>query len=56
MLRTPVLDYQSLLETEGFILFIDFFKAFDSIEHTFLIKTLEKFGFWAKFCAIIQMF
>lgn len=28
-----MLDYQSRIESESFILFIDFFKAFDSTEH-----------------------
>ncbi len=51
-----MLDYQSLIETEGIILFIDFFKAFDSTEHTFLIKTLEKFGFGDSFSTVIKMF
>lgn len=51
-----MLDYQSLNETEGFILFINFFEAFDTIEHTFLIRMLEKFGVGIKFCKVIKMF
>uniref|UniRef100_A0A3P9IPY3 Reverse transcriptase domain-containing protein n=1 Tax=Oryzias latipes TaxID=8090 RepID=A0A3P9IPY3_ORYLA len=51
-----MLDYQSMIETESLILFIDYFKAFDSVEHNFLFQTLEHFGFGKKFCSIIKMF
>ncbi len=39
-----LLDYNYLIE-DGFILFLDFFKAFDMIEHKFMFRTLELFGF-----------
>lgn len=29
----------------SFILFLDFYKAFDLTEHEFILKTLNKFGF-----------
>lgn len=51
-----MLDYQSFIDSESLILFIDFFKAFDSVEHSFLIQTLKKFGFGEKFCKVIEMF
>lgn len=53
-LKLDMLDYQSLIESERVILFIDFFKAFDSIEHTFLIQTLQKIGFGNKFCKLLS--
>ena len=51
-----MIDYQSFIESESLILFSDFFKAFDSIEHDFLIQTLKKCGFGDKFCKVIKMF
>lgn len=50
-----MLDYQSFLKSDSLILFIDYFKAFDSIEHSFLFQTLEYFGFDKNFCSIIKM-
>ncbi len=36
-----LLDYRHLIEDDGFILFIDFYKAFDSIEHSFIFDCLR---------------
>lgn len=49
-----LLDYSDLID-DGFILFLDFYKAFDSVEHEFILKTLHYFGFGEKFKDIIQM-
>ncbi len=40
-----LLDYSELVKDDSYMLFLDFYKAFDSIEHGFIFKTLEKFGF-----------
>lgn len=48
-----LLDYENLIDDEGAILFLDFFKAFDSVEHQFIIKSLQYFGFGKKFIDII---
>ena len=40
----------------GVLLFIDFEKAFDSIEHNFLYKALERFNFGPSFIKWIQTF
>ena len=40
----------------GVLLFIDFEKAFDSIEHNFLCKALERFNFGPSFIKWIQTF
>lgn len=40
-----ILDYSDLISDNSFILFLDFHKAFDSIEHQFLLKALDVFGF-----------
>ncbi len=49
-----LIDYHELIEDNSFILFIDFYKAFDTIEHSFLFKTLEFFGFGSYFKSAIQ--
>lgn len=49
-----ILDYRHLIDDDGFILFLDFFKAFDSIEHPFILNSLRLFGFGEKFRNIIE--
>lgn len=51
-----LLEYSHLIEDKGFILFLDFYKAFDMLEHQFLFKVLHMYGFGPKFCNIIQSF
>lgn len=53
--RLDLLDYDSLLPHDSLILFLDFFKAFDSLEHPVLFKAAELFGFGPRFCNVIQM-
>uniref|UniRef100_A0A672FYM4 exodeoxyribonuclease III n=1 Tax=Salarias fasciatus TaxID=181472 RepID=A0A672FYM4_SALFA len=36
-----LLDYNHLISHDSFILFLDFFKAFDTLEHQFLLETLK---------------
>ncbi len=36
------------------MLFLDFYKAFDSIEFTFILKSLSSFGFGPNFINAIQ--
>uniref|UniRef100_A0A1A7XB67 Reverse transcriptase domain-containing protein n=2 Tax=Iconisemion striatum TaxID=60296 RepID=A0A1A7XB67_9TELE len=50
-----LLDYRDKIEDDGFILFLDFCKAFDSVEHSFMLNTLRQFGFGDAFCEIIQI-
>lgn len=40
-----LLDYAELVKEESFILFLDFYKAFDSLEHNFILQSLRKFNF-----------
>lgn len=40
-----ILDHSDLITDNSFILFLDFYKAFDSIEHKFMFKALDIFGF-----------
>ena len=40
-----LLDHANEVRTEALILFLDFYKAFDTIEHNFLFQSLKVFGF-----------
>lgn len=49
-----LLDYNQFITDPGFILFLDFYKAFDSIEHNFLFQSLREVGFGNNFCKVIE--
>ena len=51
-----LLDYADQVHSKAFILFLDFYKAFDTIDHGFLIECLKLFGYWTTFVEIIDMF
>ena len=40
-----ILDYGELFDKESLILFLDFYKAFDTVEHWFIFEALQHFGF-----------
>ena len=42
-----IMDYTIIKNLPGILLFIDFEKAFDSLEWTFLEKMFESIRFWA---------
>ena len=44
-----IIDYTEKFNKPGVLLFLDFRKAFDSLEWDFLHKVLEKFGFGESF-------
>ena len=44
-LISDIIDMSDSLSLEGYILTADIEKAFDSVDHTFLLACLEKFGF-----------
>ena len=50
-----VLEITNSLDIEGILLTADIEKAFDSINHSFLMRALEKFGFGNNFRKWIQM-
>lgn len=50
-----MLDYSHAIEKESLILFLDFYKAFDSLEHGFIVETIKRLGFGDNFCNIIKM-
>ena len=51
-----VTSYTHLKDLPGLLLFIDFEKAFETIEWTFLGKTLEHFGFGSSLINWINLF
>lgn len=50
-----IVEYNHLIKDDGYILFLDFKKAFDTFEHRFLFKALEHFGFGQHFINIIKI-
>lgn len=49
-----MIDYEYFIPDESLILFIDFYKAFDTIEHGFIFKVIEFLGFGDFFLNAIQ--
>lgn len=49
-----LVDYAVYCPDDSFILFLDFCKAFDTIEHKFIFQALQKFGFGSYFCSAIE--
>jgi hypothetical protein len=45
-----IIDYADIYKIEGAIIFVDFTKAFDSLEWNFMLNPLKHFGF--KTCEI----
>ena len=44
-----ILDYSELIHNDAIILFLDFYKAFDTVEHPFINEALIHFGFGPRF-------
>ena len=51
-----VIDYSEKLQTEGAIIFLDFRKAYDTLEWNFLFGVLKYFGFKATFIQWVETF
>ena len=47
-------EVTDILKKEGFLVTMDIEKAFDSLDHTFVISVLEKFGFGNNFVSWIE--
>ena len=43
-----IIDYSFLCPDDSFFFLLDFYKAFDTVEHNFIFQTIEKFGFGKK--------
>lgn len=48
-----LINYTDICVEKGFIIFLDFYKAFDSVEHPFILEALKHFGFGQKFTNLI---
>lgn len=48
-----LLDYSEAIPESRYILFLDFYKAFDSVKHYFILKTLWYFGLGEKCINVI---
>ena len=53
-LISDVLEISDKLQIKGFLMTVDIEKAFDSINHCFLIKVLEEYGFGKDFIKWIK--
>ncbi len=49
-----LIDYRHFISDDSLILFIDFYKAFDTIEHYIMFKVIAFFGFGMFFQKAIQ--
>ena len=47
--------YYSLNQNNGYLVAADFEKAFDSVDHDFLYKVLDLFGFGESFCTWVKI-
>ena len=56
LLIDSIIKYASSKNIPGLLLFVDFKKAFDSLDWTFIIRTLENFGFGTSFIHWIKLF
>ena len=50
-----IFDYCEILEEKGALIFLDYQKAFDSVEWTFMEKCLQKFEFGANFIRWVKI-
>uniref|UniRef100_I3KX85 Reverse transcriptase domain-containing protein n=1 Tax=Oreochromis niloticus TaxID=8128 RepID=I3KX85_ORENI len=49
-----IINYPELVQDGSLIPFLDFYKAFDSLEHKFIFTALNKFVFGRSFCNAVQ--
>ena len=52
---SDLLEMSEVLNKESFLVTVDVEKAFDSVDHLFLIAILEKIGFRTKFIELIKI-
>ena len=53
-LIADITEITGVLNKEGFLVTMDINKAFDSLDHTFVISILRKFGFGYNFVSWIE--
>ena len=44
-----IIEYRNQIEDDGLILFLDLYKAFDSMEHPFILSVLKHLDFGVTF-------
>ena len=54
-LNFDVLEHMKTSELPGYLITIDIEKTFDSVDHTFLVAFLEKFGFGYDFIRWVRI-
>ena len=54
-LISDIIEITKIRKIEGFLVTMDIEKAFDSLDHNFLISTLEKYGFGQNFILWIKI-
>ena len=54
-LISDIIEITEIRNTEGFLVTMDIEKAFDSLDHNFLISTLEKYGFDQHFILLVKI-
>ena len=52
---SDVLEYMKISELPGYLITIDIEKAFDSVDHTFLVAVSKKFGFGDDFIRWVRI-
>lgn len=50
-----LVDYSELIDTQALILFLDFYKAFDTVEHNYLFNAIQAFSFGPNFISVTRM-
>ena len=50
-----IIDYAKIHNIEGLLLLVDFEKAFDSLDRSFLEHTLQSYGFGSKFINLVKL-
>ena len=53
-LISDIIEVADLFNIEGYIVTMDIEKAFDSLEHTFLIQVFKKYGFGKTFIRWVE--
>ena len=53
-LVSVIIDYSFVCPDDSFIFSLDYYKAFDTVEHNFIFQTIEKFCFGDFFCKAIR--
>lgn len=49
-----MIDYNDYISDDSFVLFVDFYKAFDTISHQFMFKAIQVFGFGDRFLRAVN--